>query len=91
MRIEGRHSLTNLINSTVIQHMANIDHVPKDDSDIASTCLDYLSLEDFTSGPCESHALLKTRLENFPFLAYAAPYWGEHIRSLEKVPRGFDS
>lgn len=66
--------------------MANIDYVAKDDSHIATTCLDYLLLDDFTSGACESEALLKMRLKNFPFLAYAALYWCEHVRSNGEVP-----
>ena len=69
-----------------MEHMANNDYVLKDDSDIANTCLDYLSLEEFTSGPCESEALLETRLANFPFLAYAAPNWGEHVCSNQESP-----
>ena len=64
-----------------MEYLENVDFVPKHDSDIAVACLEYLSLDEFTSGSCESEALLGTRLEKFPFLAYAARNWGEHVRS----------
>jgi hypothetical protein len=45
---------------------------------IAKTCLAMLSLDEFNKGPCSSDRELEVRLQQFPFLAYAAPNWGHH-------------
>jgi ankyrin repeat protein len=45
----------------------------------AETCLTYLSFDAFKTGSCQSDDELKDRLNSYPFLNYAANYWGEHI------------
>jgi ankyrin repeat protein len=54
---------------------------------VASGCLTYLSLHDFGTGRCESNALFESRLKRYPLYAYAATYWGDHLRNapLESV------
>jgi len=54
------------------------DLFPNARKQIAESCLTYLSFEPFTDGHCESNEQLKIRLEQNPFLQYAAPYWGCH-------------
>ncbi|KAL9620028.1 MAG: hypothetical protein Q9160_005406 [Pyrenula sp. 1 TL-2023] len=46
--------------------------------DIATTSLVYLSLRPFRVGPCKSHGEMSKRLQQFPFLGYAAHFWGKH-------------
>jgi ankyrin repeat protein len=49
---------------------------------IAMACLSYLSLDEVKT-PCEGPnrmALLRLRNQRYPFLSYAAQYWGYHMR-----------
>ncbi|KAF7352041.1 putative Ankyrin repeat-containing protein [Mycena venus] len=52
-------------------------------NDIASTCLRYLCMRTFETGPCENVLEMDARLQNMPFLAYAAHHWGRHARRVE--------
>jgi ankyrin repeat protein len=56
---------------------------PRAQSDIASTCLTYLSFNTFKSGSCSTDEEFKERLEQSKFLDYAAKYWGEHAITAE--------
>lgn len=53
---------------------------------LSQTCLTYLSLKVFASGPCTGKDVntarenLKTRLRVNPLLGYAAQHWGNHAR-----------
>lgn len=55
-------------------------HFPDAQLVILRTCLAYLSLPVFHQGPRESDAGLAQRLSEYPFLDYAARYWGRHAR-----------
>lgn len=48
--------------------------------DITTTCLTYLSFDNFKSGPCGTDEEMDARMTHFPFLQYAATYWGDHAR-----------
>lgn len=50
---------------------------------LASACVKYLLLEDFSDGPCETLDALRSRLGLHPFLRYAANCWGEHVRNTQ--------
>ena len=58
----------------------------KADFNIARTCLTYLCFDAFSENPCVSDEGdkddkdLKSRLQLFPFLDYAVPYWCHHLR-----------
>ncbi len=55
---------------------------------IASTCLTYLSFQEFLSGPCKSAPEFETRHTRHPFLSYAATHWGHHsYDSQDKVQK----
>jgi ankyrin repeat protein len=53
---------------------------PDAEAQISKTCLAYLQFDAFGTGPCVSDEDLGTRLQLFPFLNYAARYWGYHLR-----------
>ena len=53
---------------------------------LAETCIAYLSLADFSRGPCHVIATLRERLEEHPFLDYASRYWGFHAREALLLP-----
>ena len=46
---------------------------------IVKTCLTYLGFAEFARGACRNHEQLSTRLERYPFLWYAARWWGMHL------------
>jgi ankyrin repeat protein len=50
---------------------------------MAETCLTYLSLDIFQSGPMESQADFDKLLETHPFLQYASGHWGLHLEECE--------
>ncbi|OCK73256.1 hypothetical protein K432DRAFT_340557, partial [Lepidopterella palustris CBS 459.81] len=51
---------------------------------IATTCLIYLTLDDFRTGSCPSDDKFQKRLEDNKLLSYAARYWAYHIRTVEE-------
>jgi len=53
--------------------------IPTAKIDVANTCLWYLSLTPF-SHPSTSMKLLDQKIRQYPFVAYAAEYWGEHLK-----------
>jgi ankyrin repeat protein len=53
--------------------------------DIARTCLEYLTYDEISSGPCESVASLRQRLARMPFLDYCARAWGHHVRQFQEA------
>jgi ankyrin repeat protein len=65
------------------------DWFPDAEELIAETCITYLMFDDFAGGYCRTDQELKYRLQNYPFLDYAARYWGFHAnRGLsQKVQR----
>ncbi|KAJ7111454.1 ankyrin repeat-containing domain protein [Mycena epipterygia] len=54
-------------------------------NDMASTCLRYLCMRTFGTGPCDNVLEMDARLQNMPFLSYAAHHWGRHARRVEQL------
>ncbi|KAK2016442.1 hypothetical protein LZ32DRAFT_689113 [Colletotrichum eremochloae] len=54
--------------------------------DISSTCLSYLLYDDFESGPCSFGGEVDRRGTQYPFVRYAAQYWGKHVAETEQNP-----
>ena len=46
--------------------------------DIARACLTYLHFRPLQAGPCTTLSQMNERLQELPFLDYAAHYWGKH-------------
>ncbi|KAK0629465.1 hypothetical protein B0T17DRAFT_615233 [Bombardia bombarda] len=59
---------------------------PQAEAKIATNCMRYLLLEDFKSGPWEADDEIDSVRAAFPFLSYAASYWGRHTRPHEMQP-----
>ena len=51
---------------------------------IAAICITYLCLDVFDD-PCSHFESLENRITEYPFLAYAAPYWGYHVRATSEL------
>jgi ankyrin repeat protein len=48
--------------------------------DIGLTCLTYLSFDTFATGRLDKREELQRRMDEYPFLDYAARFWGVHVR-----------
>jgi ankyrin repeat protein len=62
------------------------DLFPRAEATIAVTCLRYLVFEDFQDGPWTDKSEIKSRMEMYPFLAWAARHWGQFTRRTETDP-----
>ncbi|KAL2168041.1 hypothetical protein VTG60DRAFT_517 [Thermothelomyces hinnuleus] len=52
---------------------------------MANASLAYISLPNFSDGPCATDTAMARRLEQFPFLDYASRYWGVDIGSFSNA------
>ncbi|OAP55741.1 hypothetical protein AYL99_09893 [Fonsecaea erecta] len=52
---------------------------------IAVASLTYLGLDCFQDGPCTNSEKLQQRLQEYPFLDYAARFWGIHAREVRPM------
>lgn len=69
-----------LAHYTVQEYLIRNSVVPEDaDLSLAMACITFLSFDVFAEGACTSNASLKTRLEDHPFLQYAAPQLPYHL------------
>lgn len=59
------------------------DLFPRAEATIAVTCLRYLVFENFQDGPWPTETDIESRLEMYPFLVWAAMYWGQFTRRTE--------
>lgn len=57
---------------------------------LAAVSLAYLSMSIFEEGPCHQVAALRERLDEYPFLEYAARRCGYHVRELLSLPASYD-
>ncbi|KAK0729574.1 hypothetical protein B0H67DRAFT_559126 [Lasiosphaeris hirsuta] len=58
---------------------------PGHDLYMAQTCLAYLTLDDFASGPEKDMSGIKARLRNYPFLSYVSRRWYTHLSPLSSL------
>lgn len=56
------------------------ERFPEADTSIANTCLAYLLFDALGGKPCDNDSGLERRLQDHPFLLYAAQHWGDHAR-----------
>ncbi|CEJ87794.1 hypothetical protein VHEMI04517 [[Torrubiella] hemipterigena] len=59
---------------------------PQFEVNLASTCLQYLLLDDFKSGALENDKDIESRLSAYPFLLYVSMFWGKYIHPVETEP-----
>ena len=53
-------------------------HFPDAEQQISASCITYLSFDVFDEGYCWFDGVFAIRLQRYPFLKYAAQYWGHH-------------
>lgn len=59
------------------------DLFPRAEARIAVTCLRYLVFENFLDAPWAIGSQIESRMEKYPFLVWAARYWGQFTRRAE--------
>ena len=57
---------------------------------LATVSLAHLSMSIFEEGPCHQVATLRERLDEYPFLEYAARHWSYHVRELLSLPTSYE-
>ncbi|KAJ0343784.1 hypothetical protein KNSL1_009975 [Colletotrichum chrysophilum] len=58
-------------------------HLHEPRMELTRISLEYLQLLNFEEGPALSDSVMVERLANFPFLDYAAKYWGAELQALQ--------
>lgn len=86
IQIDHRTNIATLVHHTLQEyldtHLERVADSPE--TDLAVACITYMSFQDFDDGPCIHPADLESRLRIYPFLDYAAHYWGVHAHKLQK-------
>jgi len=79
--VDHESQLIRLIHYTTQEYLENlrVSRFPHAQVSMTRTCLTYLLFQDFAA-PCGSNEEIEDRLDRYPFLAYAAQFWGEHAR-----------
>ena len=85
--IDAESETIRLVHFTVEEYFRNLKHkwFPHAHTQIAETCLTYLSFDEFDSGDCSSGSEYKARLEKNCLLEYAAGNWGLHASRAENA------
>ncbi|KAF3387434.1 Ankyrin-3 [Penicillium rolfsii] len=79
---EGRMRLAHYaIQEYLTEHLE--EFFPRARATIAVACLRYLMFENFQDGPWEEEGEIRSMMERYPFLAWAARYWGHFTRRTE--------
>ncbi len=63
----------------------SVDFFPNAQTELATTCLTYLSFDEFAQGPSPNDNDFDHRMEIRPLLQYASRYWVHHARDSEEV------
>ncbi|RYP10462.1 hypothetical protein DL764_000645 [Monosporascus ibericus] len=84
--VDQESNIIRLVHYTTQEYFERIrEHWnPSAQQEVASTCLNYLSLRTFRSGSCQSNKDFEDRVEQYSFLDYAAQYWGRHALAVQK-------
>jgi ankyrin repeat protein len=84
--VDEESNIIHLVHYTTHEYFERIrdDWNPSAQQEIASACLNYLSLDIFRSGSCPSDKDFESRVEQYIFLDYAALYWGRHVLRVQE-------
>ena len=79
----AHHSVKEYLESTYVEKNVPIFYIPprKASIEMAKTCLTYLLMKDFESGPTYNLDKYYVRISAYPLLHYAARFWPFHARS----------
>jgi ankyrin repeat protein len=80
--IDRESNIIRLVHYTTQEYFERTRTVlfPDAQKSMAIACLTYLSFDVFAENRYSSDREIETRLQEYPLLAYAARYWGDHAR-----------
>ncbi|KAL7908738.1 hypothetical protein GGI35DRAFT_493723 [Trichoderma velutinum] len=83
--VDDESQLVRLVHYTAQQYFENCHHTRLLEAklSLANISLTYLTLSNFSSGCCTTDEAMSLRLKQFPFLVYAAKYWGSDLAQLD--------
>ena len=83
--IESSSKTVRFIHATAHEFISSLEneYMTSADRNILSACINYMSLKAFSKGPSASDEDLNLRLLEYPFLTYAAQFWGRHLAKAE--------
>jgi ankyrin repeat protein len=82
---EGRIRLAHYAVQEYLQDHS-LHFFPRAEATIAVTCLRYLAFKNFQDGPWSTWFEIESKMKMFPFLSWAAMYWGRFTRQTESDP-----
>jgi ankyrin repeat protein len=88
--LNDKSNVVQLVHYTAQQYFEDRQHQPKwiraASTDIATTCITYLSFDTFEAGFCPTDEEFETRLQQYPLYDYSARNWGYHacVASIEE-------
>lgn len=79
--VQRESNTLGLVHSTTQEYFERkaTEYFPEAQREIVTTCLTYLSFQEFESGPCNSDKEVEARLQERHFLPYASRHWGRHV------------
>jgi hypothetical protein len=83
--VEEETDIIRLVHYSAREYLKRVmdQRFPEAQVEITQSCLLYLSLEPFASGPC-LETKLRDRILEYPFVVYAAEFWLQHAKRNEK-------
>ncbi|KAM0253974.1 hypothetical protein ACHAQJ_006987 [Trichoderma viride] len=83
--VDGESQVVRLVHYTAQQYFEESHKLQMREAKLTLTrcSLRYLALPNFSSGCCKNDAAMSLRLEQYPFLDYAAKYWGSELVHLD--------
>lgn len=82
--VDGDHLTARVVHYTAQQYFerCHVQELMTAKMSLTQACLTYLTLPNFSDGVCTSDADMSRRLLDYPFLDYAAKYWGSEVIDL---------
>ncbi|KAH0536690.1 hypothetical protein FGG08_006456 [Glutinoglossum americanum] len=80
--VDRESNITRLVHYTTQEYFerTRMTWFPNAQTNIATTCLTYISFDVFAQGYCRSDQEFEIRMQKYPLLEYAAQHWGDHAR-----------
>jgi Ankyrin repeats (3 copies) len=80
--IDSESNTIRLAHFTVQEYFRGLpsDFFANAEVEVSRACLTYLLFDAFDTGTCDDDESLDARLQEYPFLRYAAQHWGDHLR-----------
>ncbi|KAL8838546.1 MAG: hypothetical protein Q9170_002088 [Blastenia crenularia] len=82
--VEADSNLVGFIHYTAQEYLSQhwVEQLVSAHAVIAKTCITYLRYREFSNGQCGDSSKLAARLDRYPFLWYAARWWGLHMSNI---------